>query len=155
VRIAPPGWTGSDGEACVWQDDLAAGKCRPMEGWTQVHDPVSKADILIRNRASPLALNQDIDTARAWGNLSGWEQINIRLGRAVIHDFITFTRSTKCNTPGNALGCRDTWTRRDAQPETIASPQPAPTTPVKHPKPVQPKQERAPHFGSGWPPAGW
>jgi hypothetical protein len=157
VRIAPPGWTGTaEGEACVWKDDLDGGKCRPMEGWTQV--PVSKSDILIRNRASPLVLNQDIDTARTWPGLSGWEQIQIRLQKAVIYDYITFTRSKQCK-PEDALTCADTWMRRDAQTETIAAPEPVPAAPAPPAKSAQraqptPRLRFAPHAtpGSGWPP---
>jgi hypothetical protein len=153
VQIAPPGWIGVDGEACVWRDDLNAGKCRPMEGWAQNRDPVSKSDLLLRNYAPLLIFNLTVDTARAWNDLSGWEQINVRLGRATIYDFIVFTRSDRCSKPENALACRDTWARRDAQPETIASPQPAPAPPAKQPKTSQPKQVTPP--GSAWPPAGW
>jgi hypothetical protein len=160
VQIAPPGWVGSDGEACVWQDDLDAGKCEPMEGWKLVFDPALQEHILVL-RGPPLVTSQSIDTARAWNSLSGWRQINIRLGRATIYDFIVFTRDKQCK-PEDALNCADTWTRRDAQTETIASPQPAPAAPVPQTSvPTPPaKQTRpprlrfAPHAtpGSVWPP---
>jgi hypothetical protein len=65
VQIAPPGWTGADSEACVWRDDLNAGKCRPMEGWAQVYDTISKSDILIRNRVDQSPMEARNEKVRA------------------------------------------------------------------------------------------